>query len=421
MRRLICLLTLLFGGPLLAQSAVEVAPVVVREVNLGRRVVGTVQPVRVSTIGSALDGRVLVFDVNAGDPVREGQRLAQLRPDTFLLQLAAAKAQLELNRQQLAELENGSRAEDIEEAEANMMAAKAASDNATKKLARLTELVKSRAASDAELEDANEQADATRFNRMAAEATLKRLRSGPRIELIAQAKAQVDLQMQQVRLLEDQVEKLSIKSPFDGFVAAEFTEVGAWISRGDPIAEVVQLDVVEVLVPVTSEIVVHLREGDPIRVEFPELPNEIFVGTIERVVPVADTRSRTFPVYVRMDNEMVNGAPKLKAGMLARVDVPTGRREPMPLVPKDALVLNGDQRSVFIIDPDPKDPGDSAGIARRIPVTLGVAVGGLIQVGGDLDANDWVVVEGNERLLPGSGVNIVSRIEPIPDPPGVNE
>lgn len=415
-RHFLCgFVSLILVSTSLAQSAVDVTPVVVREVNLGRRVVGTVQPVRTSTIGSALDGRVLIYDVKAGDSVKEGQRLAQLRPDTFEIQLAAARAELELFRQQKAELENGSRPEDIAEAEANMLAAKAARDNAASKLRRLTTLAESRAASDAELEDARELADATRFNHMAAEATLKRVQAGPRLEAIAQAQARVDLQQQQVLLLDDQLEKLSIKAPFDGFVAAEFTEIGSWINRGDPIAQVVQLDFVEIQVPVTAEMLVNLRTGDSIRVEFPELPEEVPVGTVERIVPVADNRSRTFPVVVRMENEIgEDGSPKLKAGMLARVDVPSGRREPMPLVPKDALVLNGAERFVFVVDTDPNASDPNQGIARKVPVILGVAVKGSIQVSGDLDETDIVAVVGNERLIPGSSVNIGNRIEPAP-------
>ncbi|MGB0597977.1 MAG: efflux RND transporter periplasmic adaptor subunit [Rubripirellula sp.] len=409
MRFLPGILAILISSTLAGQSPVVVTPVTVQEISLGRRVVGTVLPVRISTIGSALDGRVLTFDVNSGDRVKSGQRLAQLRPDTFNLQVAAAKAQLELYRQQLAELANGSRPEDIEEAEAKMLAAKAASDNAAKKFDRLNSLAESSAASDAELEDAREQADAKRFTWMAAKATLKRVKQGPRLESIAQAEAQVQLQLHQVQLLEDQLQKLAIKSPFDGFIAAEYTEVGSWISRGDPVVQVVQLDQVEVQLAVTAETVVHLYPGEKIRVDFPEFPEELFVGTIKRVVPVADPRSRTFPVFILLDNVLNNGVPELKAGMLARVEVPAGRREAMPLVPKDALVLNGVDSAVFVIDPDPEFRGRDSGLARRVPVTLGVAVGGLIQVSGNIDEGDLVATEGNERLVSGASVQVVGR------------
>ena len=91
----------------------------------------------------------------------------------------------------------------------------------------------------------------------------------------------------------------------------------------------------------TAETVVHLQQGDTIRVDFPELPQELFIGTVERVVPVADPRSRTFPVFILMDNVLENDVPKLKAGMLARVDVPAGivpepRSTVVALVPGNA-------------------------------------------------------------------------------------
>ena len=222
MKPLVGVLVLIASPTALGQSAVEVARVVTEEVNLGQRIVGTVQPLRTSVIGSAVDGRVLHYDVKAGEPVKEGQRLAQLRTETFEIQLAAARAELALAQHQLAELKNGSLPEDIAEAEANMLSAKATMEYAEARFKRLTALSASRAASDDELETAKEQADARRFAWVATSALLKRIKDGPRIELIAQAEARVELQTQQVRLLEDQIKKLSIVSPFDGFVSTEF-------------------------------------------------------------------------------------------------------------------------------------------------------------------------------------------------------
>ncbi len=418
MKPLVGVLVLIASPTALGQSAVEVARVVTEEVNLGQRIVGTVQPLRTSVIGSAVDGRVLHYDVKAGEPVKEGQRLAQLRTETFEIQLAAARAELALAQHQLAELKNGSLPEDIAEAEANMLSAKATMEYAEARFKRLTALSASRAASDDELETAKEQADARRFAWVATSALLKRIKDGPRIELIAQAEARVELQTQQVRLLEDQIKKLSIVSPFDGFVSTEFIEVGAWISRGDPIAEVVELDEIEIQVPVPAQFVVRVQIGDEMRVEFPELPEQLFVGIVDRIVPVAESRARTFPVFVRMSNQFVSGKPTLMAGMLARVELPALRREMMPLVPKDALVLNGSDRSVFLVEPASGGTGseNQTGTVREVSVDLGVAWGGLIQVRGNLKAGDLVVVTGNERLVPGSSVQIVRmQASAVPD------
>lgn len=392
---------------------VVVAEVIEAEVKSDQRVVGTVHPLRTSTIGSAIDGRVAKYLVNAGDPVEEGQVLAQLRTKTLDLELAVAKAELELYQQRLAELKNGSRPEDIAEAEANMLSAQAALKNADGKLQRIQSLALRNAASKEELEDAKELSDAARFSLQAMKALHTRIKGGPRTETIAQAQAQVELQQQRLNLAADRIVKSAIVAPFDGFVSAEFIEVGAWITRGDAIVEVIQLDEVEVLAPVTAEAVVHLRKDDVVRVEFPELPDELFTGEIERIVPISATRTRTFPVRIRLKNQIQDGEPLLLAGMLARVNFPAGKRELLPLVPKDALVLNGADRSVFVIDKQGAggEAGEPTRTVRKVSVDLGVAVDDRIQVRGELKAGDLVVIGGNERLLPNAEVEIVRELK----------
>ena len=116
---LLCVLSSSFA---VAQDAtpVVVARVTEAEVKSGQRVIGTVYPRRTSTIGSALDGRVQSFMVDTGESVKKGQVLAKLRHETLKIEQAIAQAELDLYVQRLAELENGSRPEDIAEAEAAM-------------------------------------------------------------------------------------------------------------------------------------------------------------------------------------------------------------------------------------------------------------------------------------------------------------
>jgi len=400
------------GHPLVGQDLkpVVVASVIEAEVRAGQRVVGTVKPLRTSRIGSALDGRVLKFLVDEGQMIRKGQTLAQLRTSTLEIEQAAANAEYQLALSRLSELKNGSRPEDIAEADAIMQAAKAAAKNADSRLSRMKSLARGSASSLGELDDAKERADAALFGLKGTEALLKRIKEGPRKETIAQAEAQVELQKQKLELIKDRLKKATITAPFDGFVSAEFTEEGAWINRGDPVVEIIQMDEVEILAPVTAETVVGLRKGDVIRIEFPEIPNQILTGKVDRIVPVAAAQARTYPVYLRLKNKFENETPMLLAGMLARVDVPVGQRKTLPLVPKDALVLNGKDRSVFVVDFDKSDSSsDSAtGLVRKVPVELGVALEDRIQVIGEIQAGDFVVVEGNERLVPNSKVKIVS-------------
>ena len=74
------------GGP----AVVVVVPVVQREVTAVHAFVGTVEPLKRATIGSAVDGRVVEFDVEEGDRIRSGQALAKLLTATIELELKAA-------------------------------------------------------------------------------------------------------------------------------------------------------------------------------------------------------------------------------------------------------------------------------------------------------------------------------------------
>ena len=172
---------------------------------------------------------------------------------------------------------------------------------------------------------------------------------GPRVEQIAQAKAQTAMQDAIVRRLRDQIKKHTIISRFAGYVTAEHTEVGQWVTRGDPVAEVVALDEVDIVAKVVESQVPYIHVGDSVRVEVPSLPTEVFTGSVAAVVPQADVRSRTFPVKVIVPNRITEaGTPLLKAGMLARLTLRTGDTQQAMLVPKDALVLQEKNPTVWM-------------------------------------------------------------------------
>lgn len=394
-------------------SPVVVAPVLEREIRTAQRVVGSVSAARTSIVGSAVDGRVLEYLVEAGEAVTKGQPLAKLRTGTLEIELAAAKAELDLRNEELNELKQGSREEDIREAQAKAQGAKIVRENADRKLKRAESLYSRNAINLEEVEDLRASALAAEQSQEAAEEALQRIEAGPRPETIAQAAARQAMQQEQVRLIEDRMDKYIIRAPFDGFVSAERTQEGEWIQTGDPVAEIMQLDQVDVVANVPAEQAVRLKLGTSVHVEFPELPEQILTGQVARIIPAGDRRSRTFPVSLRLDNPIEDGRPLLMDGMLARIDLPAGTLERKRLVPKDALVLDRGKRAVFVVDPLAADP--DSGTVRSVPVTLGVAVGTWMQVDGPLRDHELVVVRGNERLKDGQPVTIRERITTEPE------
>jgi RND family efflux transporter MFP subunit len=397
-------------------ALVEVEPVVQQEIKAGQELVGTVVPIKTAVIGSAVDGRVIEFPVNEGDRVEAGQTLAQLLTQTIQLELRAAEAELQLRKKELEELQNGLRPEEIEQARAQMEAAKAGQDYMKARRERTESLFRQgRAASE---EDRQEAVSASvraleLFNE--AVAAHKLAVAGPRQEKKDQADARVKMQQALVDKLRDQLQKHTIVSRFTGYVTTEHTEVGQWVKQGEPVAEVVALDQVDVEAHVVEHYIRFVQIGAPVRVDIPALAEPVLPGSVALVVPQADVRSRTFRVKIRVPNSFADDRPMIKAGMLARVTLPTGAPQEALLVRKDALFLGGGTPIIWVIspgsaevvpDPNSGTPFNQAPV-QPVPVRLGVAADDLIQVIDDVDRlshkirpGDLVVVKGNERIAP---------------------
>ncbi|MCA9247810.1 MAG: efflux RND transporter periplasmic adaptor subunit [Planctomycetales bacterium] len=392
---------------------VFVSPLVERDVAAGQTFVATVVPTRVATIGSAVDGRVAEFLINEGDLVEAKQPLAQLLTETISLERDAAAAELLLRQRELDELVAGSRQEEIAQAEAKMLAAEARSKYLVKRRERAERLFAiNQAASEEDRDQAVAAALEAEENFRDAKAAFELAVAGPRAEQIAQAKARVSMQEALLQKLEDQIKKHTIITRFRGYVTAEHTEQGSWLKRGDPVAEIAALDEVDVLAYVLEKHVPFVRLGMEVRVEVNAMPDRIFTGTVESVVPQADVRARTFPIKIRVANQIDALGPLLKSGMSARVALPTGATQQALLVSKDAIVLGGPSPAIFVVDLDQANA--AKGKVRPVPVQLGVASGGLIQVVGPLQPGQLVVRLGNERLRPGQDVTVTKTIEPEP-------
>lgn len=390
-------------------SPVVVARVIEKEVRSGQTFVGTVLPEQRAVIGSAVDGRVVEYPIKEGDRVESGQALTQLLTQTISLEIEAAEAELRLRQEELAELRNGTRPEEIEQARAQMFAAQTALELAKKRRERIRNLYMSGNAATQEQYDealaAVDNAQAVLEERTAAHQLAV---NGPRQELILQAEARVAMQHANVERLKDMRTKHTMVARFNGYVVAEHTEVGEWVNRGDPVAEIVALDRIDVLAHVIETHVPFIRSGMESRVEVSALPDKVFTGTVRVLVPQGDQRSRTFPVKVRVDNEFIDEHPILNSGMQARVTLPTGPPKTARLVPKDAIVLGGQKPMVFVVDAGKSEAEPST--VRPVPVDLGVASGSRIEVIGDLKPDQIVVVQGNERLRPGQPVRIAREL-----------
>lgn len=386
-------------------SLVEVKRIVARELAEGQTFVGTAIPYKKATVGSAVAGRVAEVFVEVGDRVEEMQPLAQLLVETISLERDSAKAELQLRQQLLAELQNGSLPEEIEQAKSAMEAAQARVDYLQARLTRFQQLQGTRSVTAGELDESLTTLQEAQAAFRQAKATFDLVQQGPRQEKIAQAQASVAVQQALVERLEDMLKKHTMISRFDGYVTAKHTEIGQWVNQGDPVADVVALDLVEIQAFVLETYVPHVRIGQTARVEVPALPGMNFLGEVVSVSAQADPKSRTFEVRVRVPNQFENELPMIKAGMMARVVLPTGPTTDALLIPKDAVTLGGAQPAVWTVDPATIETYEQDGLTFRrgmatsTPIRLGAADGEWIQAIGPLEPGRFVVSQGNERIV----------------------
>ncbi|HMK23832.1 MAG TPA: biotin/lipoyl-binding protein, partial [Terriglobales bacterium] len=139
-------------------------------------------------VNSKVTGRVAWIGVEKGDKVKEGQVLVRLEDEEFRAQYLQALGAVENAKAYLLELQNGSRPEEVQQAQHNLDEARATAANDKITLDRTRELFAQGVMSKQALDDATAkyQADQQRANSLQRAFELSKL--GPRAEEIARAK-----------------------------------------------------------------------------------------------------------------------------------------------------------------------------------------------------------------------------------------
>jgi RND family efflux transporter MFP subunit len=201
-------------------------------------------------------------------------------------------------------------------------------------------------------------------------------------------KAQVEAR---IASIQDDLERSVIRAPFGGVVTEIHTEVGQWLQMSEPVVRLADFHTIEVTLDAPERYYPHIARGDAAPATLDALPSVTLDGKVFAVVPRAGSAARTFPVLVRAPNP----GHQVGAGMLARVHLVLSSSEAVLRVPKDAIVRQQQGQVVYRVN------GDTVEV---ITVETGRSDGALIEVGGELQSGDRVVIRGNERLMPGQRV-----------------
>lgn len=304
------------------------------------RLSGTVESPTSSMVATEVAGPVQELRAREGTAVRQGEVLAVLSSTNLDLQLQALQAL-------------------IKEARARLQLAES-------NLERIKDLFASDVVSRQQLDDAFSEFTAWQG----------------RAEALAAQGARIETDLQ----------RCSVRAPFSGVVVGELAEVGEWLAVGAPVVELLSLETLYIRVQVPEKFFSNLIPGSDVAVHFDALPDLEIQGTVSAIIPRADPQARTFPVKIRIPN----GEGRIGVGMLAEVLLPAGASYRATVIPKDALLTQGQESYVFLLN------GDDT--VQRTLVESGGGIGAWIVVRGDIQPGQRVVTRGNERLQEGQAV-----------------
>ena len=183
-------------------------------------------------LNSKVTGRVKWIGVEKGDKVKEGQILVRLEDDEFRAQYEQAKGAAENARAYLEELQNGSRPEEIQQAQHNLDEARATLVNDKLTLDRTRDLANQGVVSKQASDDATAkfESDQQRVNSLEKVFQLSKL--GPRKEEIARARGALEQAQGQADYAKSLLDATVIRAPVTGTILERAAEKGELVTSG---------------------------------------------------------------------------------------------------------------------------------------------------------------------------------------------
>jgi membrane fusion protein, multidrug efflux system len=202
-----------------------------------------------------------------------------------------------------------------------------------------------------------------------------------------------------IRDLEIMREKHFIHAPFDGSIVAVDLRSGSNVRSGTRIGEIINLEELEMVVPLTVEDVQWLDPEQPVLLTSAELRGE-WHGHIVRIARTVDQQTQTVQAYITVDE-----ADQLYDGILMKATIPGRMIDSAVRIPRRAL---HNQNSVYLIE-DGLLALRAVDVVRSEPESVIIA-GGLVS--GDVVVTD--VLQGVSPGMPARVKNNDERVQEVP-------
>lgn len=311
---------------------------------------GNVQAYTEAPIYARTSGYVKAWYVDIGGAVRKGRKLADIESP-------------EVDQQ-------------LQQARASLLTAKANEDLAAITANRLQPLVDTMAISRQEYDNA--------------------------VGALAARKAETAAAQANVRRLEELVSFETIEAPFDGVITARNTDVGQLVDAGSgaPARELFRIastDILRLFVQVPEANSTYASPGTSVDVTLAEHPGKHYEGRVARTAGAIDPATRT----LRVEVDLANKTGEILPGAFAQVHLKFPSETRPLLVPVSALLFRSEGPRVATVD--------SGNRAVLVPVQLGRDYGTTVEIASGLSPDARVIDSPPDSLLDGQQVKIATR------------
>ncbi len=325
-------------------ASVKVQPVEMREFPVEKEAVGSIDfnEDMETQVFTPYQGKIISLFAEVGNDVKRGQTLFTIDSPDLL------------------------------SAESNLIAAAGVLDLTSRNLARLQELYKTRAVSQAQLEQAIS-------DQQTAEGNLRAGRDAVRI--FGKTDAEID------KIVADRLADptLVVASPIDGRITQRNAAPGLLVQPGNPPAPfvVANVDTMWMLANVAENDSPAFRVGQPLQVKISAFPGRVFEGKVTTVGAIVDPNTRR--VLVR--SEIKDPQHELRSGMFANFVISIGTPMRSPAVPINGVVREGDGTQTVWVTSDRRR------FTQRT-VKIGIQRDGYRQILDGVQAGELVATDG---------------------------
>ncbi|TDR31433.1 efflux RND transporter periplasmic adaptor subunit [Hydromonas duriensis] len=212
---------------------------------------------------------------------------------------------------------------------------------------------------------------------------------------LANANSQLRNAQEALVIAKRALSEVTIVAPVSGAIATSKINAGDTVAIGSPLFSIVNTDQFELVAPISAEQIGSLSAGQTVQLSSIGVAQP-FQGRVDRINPEAQNGSRSYSVYVAVDNP----TGQLKSGMFAQGQIVLTARTGVLTVPATAI-RHVDNRNFVYVVRDGKMTEQDVNLGARASDAIDAAV----EITSGLNAGDQVV-----RLDLGvlkSGVDVV--------------